>query len=107
MGDVQMTRDKLLNDFNEVVTDTEQLLKSVSSAGGEKANALRANIEQNLKSAQQRLREIEETALERSRAAAKATDEYVRGHPWQSVAIVAGVAAVIGVVVGLLLNRRD
>lgn len=102
----QVTREKLLQDFNEVINDTEQLLKSVSSAGGEKAQALRTTIEQNLKAAQERLAQLEETALERTRAAAKATDEYVRGHPWQSIAIAAAIGAIVGVVVGLLLNRR-
>jgi ElaB/YqjD/DUF883 family membrane-anchored ribosome-binding protein len=89
-----------------VVTDTEQLLKSVSAVGGEKAQALRATIEENLKSARERLTQLEEAALVRTRAAAKATDEYVHGHPWQSIAIAAGIAAILGVVVGLLLNRR-
>lgn len=106
MTDTQVAREKLLNDFNEVVSDTEQLLKSVASAGGEKTQALRTNVEQSLKLAKERLREIQEGAAERTRAAAKATDEYVHVHPWQSIGIAAGIAAVLGLVLGLLLNRR-
>ena len=34
--------------------------------------------------------------------AAKATDEYVHDNPWQAV----GIAAVAGVVLGLLISRR-
>lgn len=105
MADVQATRDKLMQEFNEVVSDTEQLLKSVGSAGGEKVQALRAGIEQNLKSARERMRLLEAAARERTAAAAKATDEYVHENPWQSLAIAAGVAAIAGIVVGLLLNR--
>lgn len=104
--DTQVAKDKLLHDFNEVVADTEQLLKSVASAGGEKSQALRASIEQNLKAARERLHQLEERALDRTRATARATDEYVHGHPWQSIAIASGLAAIVGVVVGLLLNRR-
>jgi ElaB/YqjD/DUF883 family membrane-anchored ribosome-binding protein len=103
----QVVKDKLLHDFNEVVADTEQLLKSVAAAGGEKSQALRANVEQSLKLAKEKLRDIQDEATERTRAAAKKTDEYVHDHPWQSLAVVAGVAAVIGVVLGLLLNRRS
>jgi len=103
----QVAKDKLLHDFNEVVADTELLLKSVAAAGGEKTQALRANVEQSLKLAKERLREIQEDAAERTRAAAKKTDEYVHDHPWQSLAVVAAVAAVVGVVLGLLLNRRS
>ena len=102
----QVAREKLLHDFNEVVSDTEQLLKSVAASGNEKSQALRTNVEQSLKLAKDRLREIQEEAVDRTRAAAKATDEYVHDHPWQSLAVVAGISAVIGVVLGLLLNRR-
>lgn len=106
MTQAQAGREKLLHDFNEVVADTEQLLKSVAATGGEKSQALRANVEQSLKAARERLVELEEDARARALAAAKATDAYVHGHPWQSIAIVSGIAAVAGIVVGLLLNRR-
>lgn len=106
MTDVQVTKDKPMQDFNEVVIDTEKLLKSVQSASGEKAQALRATIEQNVKAARERLGQLEAAAAERARATARRTDEYVHVHPWQSIAIGAGIAALIGAVVGLLLNRR-
>jgi len=102
----RVATDKLVQDFNEVVTDAEQLLKSIAAAGGEKSQALRATLEENLKTSRERLRELEERAVERTRAAARATDAYVHGHPWQSIAIVAGITAIVGIVVGLLLNRR-
>ena len=102
MTTAQATKEKLLHDFNEVVNDTEELLKSVSNTGGDKAQALRASIERNLEATRERLHEIEQAAVERTRAAAKSADAYVHGHPWQSV----GIAAVLGILVGLLLNRR-
>ncbi|MGZ5035044.1 MAG: DUF883 family protein [Usitatibacter sp.] len=104
--DTQVAKDKLMQDFNEVVSDTEQLLKSVASAGGEKSQALRASVEQNLKATRERLNQLQESALERTRATARATDEYVHVNPWQSIAIASGLAAIIGIVVGLLLNRH-
>jgi Uncharacterized conserved protein len=57
----QVAKEKLLHDFNEVVADTEQLLKSVAAVGGEKTQALRANVEQSLKVAKEKLRDIQET----------------------------------------------
>jgi ElaB/YqjD/DUF883 family membrane-anchored ribosome-binding protein len=104
--DTQTAKDQLVRDFNEVIADTEQLLKSVAAAGGEKGSALRASVEQNLKSAKEQLRKFEETAIERTRATARATDQYVHANPWQSIAIASGLAAIVGIVVGLLLNRR-
>jgi ElaB/YqjD/DUF883 family membrane-anchored ribosome-binding protein len=97
-----VTKQKLLDDFNAVASDTEQLLKSLASEGGEKAAALRASIDQNLKAARERLARLEEAVVHRGKAAAQATDAYVHQHPWQAI----GIAAGLGVVVGLLLNRR-
>lgn len=36
-----------------------------------------------------------------------ATDKYVHGHPWKSMAIAAGAAALIGVATAQLLHRRQ
>ena len=99
-------REKLMQDFNTVVADTEQLLKAVGTAGGEKSHTLRANLEQNLHQARERLADLEANAAEKVRARARATDEYIHSHPWQSVGIVAALSAIVGIVLGLLLNRR-
>jgi ElaB/YqjD/DUF883 family membrane-anchored ribosome-binding protein len=101
-----VARDEVLKEFGAIVEDTEQLLKSIAAAGGEKAQAVRTSVEQNLRSAKERLQELELAAEQRARAAARATDAYVHEKPWASMAIAAGIAAIIGVVIGLLLNRR-
>src|SRR5712692_5139954 len=98
----KVMKEKLLEDFNGVVTDAEQLLKSMTNDDGDMANALRAKVEQNLKVTKERLHHLEEAAVEKTKAAARTTDEYVHEHPWQTI----GVAAGLGVVIGLLLNRR-
>lgn len=100
--DLQRSRDKLMADFNEVVVDAEQLLKSLASEGGERAQELRAKAEESLGIAKERLQEIEKTLGVKARAAADATESYMQEHPWQSI----GIAAGLGVLVGLLLNRR-
>jgi ElaB/YqjD/DUF883 family membrane-anchored ribosome-binding protein len=101
-----VTKDQLIEEFNAVVAETAQLLKSVANAGGEKAGAVRASVEQNLALAKDRLRNLQQAATEKTRAAAQATDEYVHEHPWQAIGIAAGLNVVIGVVIGLMLNRR-
>jgi ElaB/YqjD/DUF883 family membrane-anchored ribosome-binding protein len=107
MKSTATTRDDLAKEFDTVVTDTEHLLKSLATAGGEKAQAMRSTVEENLKTARERLRALEQAAEERARAAVKSTDQYVHGHPWQSIAIAAGLSAIVGIVVGLLLNRKQ
>ncbi|MBK8569222.1 MAG: DUF883 domain-containing protein [Nitrosomonadales bacterium] len=98
----QTLKNDLLKDFNAVVSEGEQLLKSVADEGGDKANALLAKMESNLKAAKNRLRHIEETAIETTKIAVRATDNYVHENPWCAI----GVAVGIGAVIGLLLNRR-
>ena len=106
MQSIDEGKDKLIEDFNAVIADAEQLLKLLAAAGGEKGEALRAGAEQNLEAARERLVGLQSEAQERARAASKAAEDYVRDHPWQSIGIAAAVAALIGVVVGVLLNRR-
>jgi ElaB/YqjD/DUF883 family membrane-anchored ribosome-binding protein len=100
--DVTAAREQLLRDFNQVVSDTEELLRSLASVGGEKATAARESVEENLATAKKRLRDLQGSAVERATDAARATDDYVHENPWQVIAIAAGV----GVLVGLVLNSR-
>jgi len=44
--------------------------------------------------------------VERGRAAVEQTDEYVHENPWQSIAIGAGVAALVGIAIGVMLADR-
>lgn len=101
-----MTKDQLIEQFNAVAIDTEKLLKSVATAGGEQAVALRDSAEQSLASVKDRLRELQNTATERLESAAAATDEYVHENAWKAIGVAAGLTVVASVVVGLLLNRR-
>lgn len=99
---VDVTTDQLVADLKTVMEDAEALLKATSTLTGEKIQEVRARAEESLRQAKVRLTEVEEEAMRRAREIADAADEYVRENPWQSV----GIAAGIGLVVGLLLARR-
>ena len=99
---VEVTTDQLVSDLKTVMEDAEALLKATSTLTGEKIQEVRARAEESLRQAKVRLTEVEEEAMRRAREVADAADEYVRENPWQSV----GIAAGIGLVVGLLLARR-
>lgn len=102
----QVTKEKLLQDLNAVVAETEQLLRDTATVGGEKVATWRTGVEQNLKSAKARLGDLEHAALERAKATAQATDTYVHEKPWHAIGITAGVGVLVGLAVGMLLNRR-
>lgn len=98
----EVTKEKLISDFKVVVADAEALLKASAGQGGEALAAVRARVEDSLAVAKSKMLEAEEELLVKTRAAAKATDEYVHDHPWNAV----GIAAGVGLLIGLLIGRR-
>jgi len=95
-------KDKLAADLKLVVADAEELLAATASQTGERVAALRVRMEENLRAARHKLEDAEEALKLRTREMANATDHYVHDHPWRAV----GVAAGVGLVVGLLIGRR-
>lgn len=55
-----------------------------------------------LDTARTRLKAMQGSATEMGEEAVRATETYVRDNPWQAV----GVAAAVGLLLGLLLSRR-
>jgi ElaB/YqjD/DUF883 family membrane-anchored ribosome-binding protein len=103
MSDSEMSREKLIDDFSAVLAEAEEMLKRASAETGDKARDLRSQVETKLLRAKLRLQELEGEAVDRAKAAARATDDYVHDNPWQAI----GIAAAVGLAVGLLLNRRS
>jgi hypothetical protein len=99
---VDASKEQLVRDFKILVADAESLLKATAGQSGEAVAAMRAKVGESLAVAKVKLTEAEELALEKAKAAAAATDEYVHEHPWHAV----GIAAGVGLVIGLLIGRR-
>jgi ElaB/YqjD/DUF883 family membrane-anchored ribosome-binding protein len=97
-----VTRDKLLADLRVVVADAEELLKITAGQAGDKVAAIRDKVQRGLEQAKVKIVEAENKALEQTKAAARATDVYVHENPWKSV----GIAAGVGLVLGILISRR-
>jgi ElaB/YqjD/DUF883 family membrane-anchored ribosome-binding protein len=97
-----ISADQLMADLTNVIRDAENLLRATATQTGEKVQEVRAKAEESLRHAKQRLAGAEEDALERARALAGDADEYVRDNPWQAI----GIAAGIGLVLGLLISRH-
>ncbi len=93
---IDSDRDKLLTDVQAVLADGEELLNATANQGGEKVAAIRAKMTERLSAAKDKLLAAEQQIVRKTRAAARATDEYVNENPWQSVLIASGVGLVIG-----------
>jgi ElaB/YqjD/DUF883 family membrane-anchored ribosome-binding protein len=98
----QVTKDKLVSDFKLVVADAEELLRLTANQAGDKMAELRARATDNLHSAKQKLAEAEAALVDGTKRVAHATDDYVHENPWRSI----GIAAGVGLIVGLLIGRR-
>ena len=96
------TRDNLIDEFSGMLGEAEDMLKRAADETGDRARDLRSQVETKLLHAKLRLQELEGQALDQAKEAARVTDDYVHDHPWTSI----GVAAAIGFVAGLLLNRK-
>lgn len=98
----EVTRDKLMTDLRTVVSDAEALVRATAGTAGDKLGEVRAKAEDSLRSARLALRDAEAAMVDRTREAARATDEFVHERPWTAV----GVAAGVGLIIGLLIGRR-
>ena len=101
-ADSRATKDKLVTDLKVLIGDTEELLRATAGQAGEKIATARERIQASLAVYKEKLVDAEEAMMERTKEAARATDEYVHDHPWQAV----GVAAGVGVLLGMLIARR-
>jgi ElaB/YqjD/DUF883 family membrane-anchored ribosome-binding protein len=94
-------RDQLMNDLKSVIQDAESWLRN-SSLTGEDLKAAKEKFERTIAGAKADLMHYQEVVLEKTKEAAKATDEYVHENPWRSIAIGAGV----GLLLGVAISRR-
>ncbi len=89
-------------DMKTLIEEAQELFREATQVTGAKADELRSKGLSLLEIATQKAQEFQEVALEKGKEAAQATDEFVHEHPWKAV----GIAAGIGLVVGLLIARR-
>jgi ElaB/YqjD/DUF883 family membrane-anchored ribosome-binding protein len=101
-GNVVEAKNKLAADLGTVIEDTEQLLQATANQANEKVIAARARVQESIRAAKQKIDATQDFAVERAKATAVATDEYVHAHPWPVI----GFAAAVGALVGLLITRR-
>ncbi len=96
------SQEQLVSDIKSVISDAEEMLSATADQAGEKVTNLRARIQVRLHDAKLRLVDAEEALLAKTKAAARATDEYVHESPWTAI----GVAAAAGLLLGLAVGRR-
>ncbi|MBF8722709.1 MULTISPECIES: DUF883 family protein [Pseudomonas] len=92
----------LMDDFQALVRDTEKLLADTANLAGDQADALREQLHERLTQARESLHSTQDSVRERGQAALGSAEQYVQENPWQAI----GIAAGVGLLIGLLANRR-
>lgn len=89
-------------DIQNVVSDAQDLLKTVQDTGSDKIGEMRAKMQAQIDAARQTLTELQQGVQDGAKVAINTTDEYVRANPWRAV----GISAGIGALIGFLIARR-
>lgn len=89
---------KLAEDIKTLVRDAEELLRASTENAEELTDEARRRAEQSLHALRSQLGDIERDLKGR----AEMLDGYVHDNPWTAVAVVGGIA----LLVGLLMGRR-
>ena len=96
------TPNSLARDTQNVVSEAQELLKTVKEDGMNKIDQVRSQVSSQLEGAREKFGEIQSTVSEGAKVAYNSTDTYVRTNPWTAV----GVAAAAGAIIGFLASRR-
>jgi len=97
----EVTREKIASDFKALIGDIEELLKATASQAGGSVAELRRRVEKRLEETKKAISEQEKAFVEKAKEAKTAAEAYTRENPWTAL----GIAAGIGLVLGLLLRR--
>jgi ElaB/YqjD/DUF883 family membrane-anchored ribosome-binding protein len=96
--DTELANERLASDLKTVVQDAEELMNATAGQAGEKVSAARNRLAAAIESAKASYQRVQEKTV----AAAKATDQTIRAHPYESI----GIAFGLGLLVGVLVARK-
>ena len=103
IGDLaSSSKQRFVSDMKVVVSDAEEILRATAGVAGEKMGDLRERVGERLRDAKLRIADAEAALVDKTKAAARATDDFVHEQPWKAV----GVAAALGLALGVLIGRR-
>ena len=89
--------------MGQLAEDARALMAATADVAGEKVGEARKR----LAAALERGREIAGDVRDKAVEGAKAADEAVREHPYQAIAIAAGIGALVGYLLGRRGSRHD
>lgn len=98
----KVNADRLLEDLWAVVTDVDDLIKATAGNANEAVAAARKRMEGSLRDAKDDLEKARRHVIEDAEAAVESASDYLHDNVWKVI----GIAAGVGVVLGMILSRR-
>jgi ElaB/YqjD/DUF883 family membrane-anchored ribosome-binding protein len=100
--EAQINSESLIGDFKALMADAEDLIKATASHEDGPLSAIRSKALDTLNNAKDSLSAAEGTLTEKAKEVAEGADEFVHRNPWEAV----GIAAGLGLLIGLFIRRR-
>ena len=95
-------RKSATKDLSDTLTEAQDMLGRAAAETGARASDIRSQVSDKLAAAKLKLQDLQDDAIDRAKAAAHVTDDYVRDNPWQAI----GVSAAVAFLIGVLVSRR-
>ena len=92
-------------ELNRVITQAEELLKTLSEEGGAAVEAVRQRVLRTAGQARARLADAGQRVRGQANEAARVTDTYVHDNPWKAIAYGAAVGAAVALLATAVLRR--
>ena len=101
-SDFEAQKQALLGEIRTVLDELENLYQAGAERSAEETQELKNRLQARLGVAQSKLQKLETRAVEQVKHQAQRADEYINEKPYYAM----GFAALAGLVVGVLLNRK-
>lgn len=99
---IEGASDRLGKDLRSAVDDANYLLKDMANTTAEEFASAATRISEKVAEARDRFDDARLAVSKKARVAAEATQEYVLDNPWKVI----GVAAAVGLIIGVFASNR-
>ena len=99
---VRSSADHLIGEFKVLMADAEALIQATEDHPSETISSIRNKALETISGAKESLSNLEGTLAEKAKVVAEGADDFVHRNPWEAI----GVAAGLGLLIGLLIRRR-
>jgi len=90
-------------EIKSLIADVEDLVAKIADLNDADVMRVRNKVQRAIDAAKESIAGGADTLRQQAQRAASSADDYVRDSPWQAV----GIAALVGVLIGLVATRRS